>query len=129
MKLDDAIETAKNYHWRIENDILIFLQELKRRRESDKSRFKIVMEPCHKYTSNTPLQQAIHITEEAYEVIDAILNLDEQAADMEVMDVIQSCITYFAIRGYSQGAVDKLAAEMHKKNSSNGRDYYRKVGD
>ncbi len=85
----------------------------------------ITMEPCHKYISNTPLKQVMHITEEAYEVIDALLNLDDQAADMEVMDVIQSCVTYFAIKGYSQDTVDKLASEMHRKNSSNGRDYYR----
>ncbi len=87
---------------------------------------KITMEPCHKYTDNQLVDQVFHIKEEADEVLEAVLNMNEQAADMEVMDVIQSCVTYFAIKGYSQDAVDKLAADMHKKNSSNGRDYYRR---
>jgi phosphoribosyl-ATP pyrophosphohydrolase len=87
---------------------------------------KIEMEPCWKYTDNSIVDQAFHIKEEADEVIDAILNMDEYATDMEVMDTIQSCITYFAIKGYSQETVDELAQEMHRKNSSNGRDYYKR---
>jgi hypothetical protein len=86
------------------------------------------IEPCWKYITNSPLKQAIHIKQEADEVIDALYDKTPQDADMEVMDTIQSCITYFAIKGYSQETVDELAAEMHKKNCSNGRDYYRKGG-
>ena len=85
---------------------------------------KINMEPCWAYVNSTPLKQAIHIKREADEVLDALHSNDSPGADMEVMDVIQSCVTYLVIRGFSQDTVDKLAAEMHDKNDARG--YYKK---
>lgn len=88
---------------------------------------KMTLEPCWKFVNNSMIKQAKHIQEEANEVVEAITDIDLLANDMddiEVMDVIQSCITYFAIKGYSQGAIDNLTAEMHKKNKKRG--YYDK---
>jgi hypothetical protein len=34
------------------------------------------------------------------EVLDALHNIDSDVADMEVIDVIQSCVTYFEINDY-----------------------------
>ena len=86
----------------------------------------INMEPCHKFISNGSIDQIFYICEEAKEAQEAALNLNWDAADMEVMDVIQSCITYFAIKGYKQATVDELATKMHKKNNRRGY-YVRKV--
>jgi NTP pyrophosphatase (non-canonical NTP hydrolase) len=87
----------------------------------------INMEPCWKYIGNALGKQINHIHEETHEVLDAIRESDFDSADMEVMDVIQSCVTYFNIRGYSQKTVDELAKTMHEKNDA--RHYYEKVTD
>ena len=83
----------------------------------------INMNPCWKYMTNTPIKQVHHIVEEAGESLKACLDMDSDATDEEVMDVIQSCITYLQIKGYSQEMVDRLADEMYKKNASRG--YYQ----
>lgn len=80
------------------------------------------MEPCWKYIKNSPIKQAEHIKEEARETYQAII--DGDSTDIEVMDVIQSCITYLAIKKYDQKTIDNMVLEMKKKNAKRG--YYSK---
>ena len=87
---------------------------------------QIKLPPCNKFTGNTLDEQSLRILEEAREANKAALADNPDAADEEVMDVIQACITYLAIRGYSQETVDELTARVHEKNRMRG--YYEQEG-
>jgi len=87
----------------------------------------ITMEPCWKYVSNTAKDQIYHVAEEVAEVVHALKFESREKLILEILDVIQSCITLLAILGVGQKELDKYTADMKYKNTM--REYYDKPVD
>ena len=85
------------------------------------------MEPCWAFINNTAKEQIYHVAEEVAEVVHALKFESRQKLILEILDVIQSCITLLTILGVEQKELDKHIADMKFKNDM--RDYYRKAGD
>jgi phosphoribosyl-ATP pyrophosphohydrolase len=58
---------------------------------------KIEMEPCWKYITNTVKEQIFHVAEEVAEVVHAARSESKHKLILEILDVIQSCLTLLAI--------------------------------
>lgn len=86
----------------------------------------IDMEPCWKYITNTAKEQIYHVAEEVAEVVHALKFESHEKLILEVLDVIQSCLTLLAILGVEQCQLDYYTERMKRKNSTDGRDYYGK---
>lgn len=79
---------------------------------------------------NSAAEQAQHVLSEAKEVkaeIDRSEGRDISKIDMEMMDLLHSCETYFRIRTTGRGAkyVRGLMDQVQEKNAA--RNYYRDV--
>jgi hypothetical protein len=96
---------------------------IKLRKKIGGQAMNITMEPCWKFIVNNPVDQIKYIRGEADEALEAALNGDLEAADLENGDVMQACVTYFKGRGYNQVTVDELTEAVHRKNAERG--YYK----
>jgi phosphoribosyl-ATP pyrophosphohydrolase len=92
------------------------------------AKMNLNIEPCWAFINNTSKEQIYHVAEEVAEVVHALKFESRQKLILEVLDVIQSCITLLAILGAEQGELDYWIDKMREKNSTNGRNYYSHQG-
>ena len=85
---------------------------------------KLDIEPCWSFIGNTVKDQLFCVVQETCEVMHAFKHESQERLISEIMDVIGVCVTTLTILGLGQKEIDKAIEDMHKKNSTNGRDYY-----
>lgn len=84
----------------------------------------MILNPCIKYETNSPLKQCWHIAGEVKEVVWELLRGRPELAAIEAVDVIISCVTLLHILGYGEQDRYFLSEVVDMKNKS--REYQRR---